>query len=582
VGVFAPTAECPHITTLASSCRPFVEDEKESGWVRSVERASTRREHAVAWSRIAADALSCKGPGSLGASKDAPLLLEEGSRCWRTGMADRAAVLIDVQDYYQAALEAMAGARRSIHFLNWAFEGHTRFQPGPDRRTDRSEGIGQFLIELANARPSLDVRILCWQSALPVAATQKFFPIVDRSLFSGTRVKFVLDGRLPLGACHHQKMIVIDDEVAFCGGADVGQDRWDTCDHLDDDPRRRTRRGRAYQNRHEVMALVEGEPARSLGALFRERWRLCTGEKLARPERAHTGGGSRVWPADVEPVFGRIRFGVSRTEPGWRGDTPVWECEALHLAGIAAARRCIYMENQYFTSELVGRALACRLREEDGPEVILISGGRSPSYFDRITMDPTRAIFIERLHAADRYGRFRIYSPVTARGREIIVHSKLTIIDDELLRIGSANMDNRSFGFDTECDLSLEAGAPDFRHSRAAIGGVRTGLLAHWLGCAPHALREAIEREGGIGPAIEALRRAHSCRLRPIVPKPRSPFSSLIAAFHIGDPMSPWDSFRPWRRRRALAGRLRAWPDESRPREAGDPRPFAPADRAAS
>src|SRR5205814_4788755 len=143
--------------------------------------------------------------------------------------------------------------------------------------------------------PTLDVRILCWQSALPVAATQKFFPIVDRSLFSGTKVKFVLDGRLPIGACHHQKMTIIDDEVAFCGGADVGQDRWDTCDHLDDDPRRRTRRGRCYQSRHEVMALVEGQPARSLGVLFRDRWRRCTGEGLERPPRARSGGHSPVW-----------------------------------------------------------------------------------------------------------------------------------------------------------------------------------------------------------------------------------------------------------------------------------------------
>ena len=136
------------------------------------------------------------------------------------------------------------------------------------------------------------------------------------------------------------------------------------------------------------------------------------------------------------------------------------EVEALHVASIRAAKRLIYMENQYFTSPLIAEALAARLREPDGPEVVLISTEHSPSYFDQATMDKTRFDFISHLHAADAHGRFRVYSPVTTLGRTIIVHAKLTIIDDTLLRIGSANINNRSMGFDSECDLVLETAAP--------------------------------------------------------------------------------------------------------------------------
>jgi phosphatidylserine/phosphatidylglycerophosphate/cardiolipin synthase-like enzyme len=205
------------------------------------------------------------------------LLLEKGSRCWRVANASRAAVLVDTEAYYAAAAETMTKARRSIHLLNWAFEPDTRMRPTPG---GRDESIAHLLKRLAEAEPNLDIRILCWQSALPVAATQKFFPIIDREVFAGSRVKFVLDGELPLGACHHQKVIVVDDAVAFCGGADIGQDRWDTSRHLDDDPRRkraRDRRGRYYTSRHEVMAVVDGPAAAAVGDLFRRRWRRCTG-----------------------------------------------------------------------------------------------------------------------------------------------------------------------------------------------------------------------------------------------------------------------------------------------------------------
>lgn len=484
------------------------------------------------------------------------MLLEKGSSCWRVATADRVAVLVDTQAYYEAAVEAMTRARRSIHFLNWAFEPDTRMRPKAGVGRGGPEGIAHFLKDLAEAEPDLDIRILCWQSALPVAATQKFFPIVDRGVFAGGRVKFVLDGALPQGACHHQKIIVIDDAVAFCGGADIGQDRWDTTRHLDDDPRREraSHPGKYYTNRHEVMALVDGAAAAALGELFRRRWRRCTGETLEPTPPAPPA----AWPPSIEPLFENARAGLSRTEPAWRGAAEVRECEALHLAGIAAAKSCIYMENQYYTSEVMARALAARLAEPDGPDVVLVSTTRSPSYFDQNTMDPTRARFIERLRAADRFGRFQMYSPVTALGRDIIVHAKIAIIDDVLVRVGSANMNNRSFGFDTECDLSIEADGPMAGDQRAAIARLRTDILGHWLGCPGAVIDDAITTEGGVFRAIESLRQAGHQRLRPILPKPLAPPAALIAAWHIGDPMGPADSFRPWKRRRAIEREWRA------------------------
>jgi phosphatidylserine/phosphatidylglycerophosphate/cardiolipin synthase-like enzyme len=483
------------------------------------------------------------------------MLLAPGETCWHEEKAARAALLIDMEAYFDAAMDAMSRAKHCVHLLNWAFEASTHFHPQPGGGGKESDRIGNFLIALAK-NPHIDVRVLCWKSAMPVAATQHFFPFVDRRVFAGTRVKFVLDGKLPIGACHHQKMIVIDDALAFCGGGDIGPDRWDTPKHLDDDPRReKTRRdNKCFDSRHEVMGLVDGAAAVALGALFRDRWLRATGETLTPcpPVR------SPKWPGKIKPTFKDIDVGLSRTAAAWRTYPEVKENVALHVAAIRAAKSCIYMESQYFTSPLIARELAKRLAEANGPEVILVSTEHSPSYFDQMTMDRTRLTFIQTLRRADHHGRFRAYSPVTTLGLTIIVHAKLTIIDDVLLRIGSANINNRSLGFDTECDLSLEASGPGSAANRAEIIRLRNKLLAHWLGCVEAPMEQAIQRTGGVGPALEELRNAGYCRLRPIELKPLAPLAAFIAAYHLGDPVGPDDSWRPWKRRKAVAAEARA------------------------
>lgn len=479
---------------------------------------------------------------------------------WKTESSTRAALLIDMADYFDAAMDAMRTAKHCVYLLNWAFEANTLFHPQPGGGGADSDRIGNFLVELAE-KPGLAVRVLCWDSAMPVAATQHFFPFMDRRAFAGSKVRFVLDGKLPAGACHHQKMIVIDDALAFAGGGDIGPDRWDTPEHLDDNPRReKTRRdNRCFDSRHEVMGLVDGRAAAALGELFRERWLRATGETLAPCPAVR----KPRWPGKVAPAFTDIRAGVSRTAAAWRSYPQVRECEALHVASVRAAKSCIYMENQYFTSPLIARELAHRLAAPDGPEVILISTERSPSYFDQMTMDRTRLAFIQTLRSADRHGRFQVYSPVTTLGLTIIVHAKLTIIDDTLLRIGSANINNRSLGFDTECDLSLEAVGPDSGANRAQITRLRNELLAHWLGCSQSTVDDTITALGGVGAALEALRNGGHCRLRPIKPAPLAPLAAFVAAFHLGDPVGPKDSWRPWKRKRAVAAEAARAPSAS-------------------
>ncbi len=304
--------------------------------------------------------------------------------------------------------------------------------------------------------------------------------------------------------------------------------------------------GEHHPPRHEVMALVDGEAARALGDLARSRWLRATGNGVPAPTPAEDHD---PWPTWLKPDIQDASVAIARTHPAWRGQPEIAEIEALHLESIRRARRSIYLEHQYFTSPVIGEALAVRLEERDGPEVVLVSTQHSPSYFDQMTMDRTRADLLRRLWAADRYGRFRAYFPQTTAGRPIIVHSKVTIIDERLVRIGSANLNNRSSGFDTECDIAIEAqdGAV-----AAAISRFRANLIGHFTGAATeHA--ETLVRERGLAGGLDQLVRHSGGRLAPLGLVPMGPLASLIAAYHLGDPTDASDSWRPLRRRRKLA-----------------------------
>jgi phosphatidylserine/phosphatidylglycerophosphate/cardiolipin synthase-like enzyme len=471
--------------------------------------------------------------------------LRIGETCWRAAPGGRVKLFIDCQDYFLAVRDALLRARRSVALLGWSFDPRSRLAPG--REDDMT--IGQALIDLVSADRDLDVRLLVWRSALPISATQAFFPHRAKSWFAGAGVRFELDADVPLGACHHQKILVIDDALAFVGGADFASDRWDTSAHLDKDPRRRTPSGFACPPRHEVMAMADGPIAAQFGLLFRERWRRAVGEIGEPPDDA---AKDDLWPADTPPDLETAPLAISRTSPAWRERPGVTEIADLTLEAIGRAQRLIYLENQYFTWPLAVEALAARLAEPEGPHVVLIGPERSPSYFDRITMDRARSNALWRLKSSDVFGRFHAFAPHTRGGRPIISHSKVMIVDDRLLRVSSANLNNRSQGFDTECELAIEA---DRAEDKAAVGLLRDRLAGHWLGRSAEEVAEMRRLAGSLPQALWTLDTER--RLRPLQSRRLGMVGEFIADFHIGDPIDVAESWRPIRRRRRLLADVR-------------------------
>ena len=359
-----------------------------------------------------------------------------------------------------AVKQALMNARQSIWMLAWVFDPLTRFAPDKVERSGDPENpdrLGLLLARLAALNPALDVRVLAWDMPLFMSAGQDFPSLRAKAYFKGSAVKFRLDKSLPSSACHHQKLLVIDGRLAFISGGDLGADRWDTCDHTDNDPHRRLPNGKRYPARHDVAMMLEGPVASDCVDLFQGRWENSGGETLYPP--VPDLAQPSPWPEQFLPDFINVDVGLARTQPRWKGMPEVTEGLKLHLESIAAARHSIYLENQYLASPIIAEALEKRLLEPDGPEIVTVGPAASPSFFDRMTMDSARTAAINRLEKADVHQRFRSYCARTRHDEPIIVHSKVSIFDDRLLRVGSANMNNRSNGLDTECDAAIEAAA---------------------------------------------------------------------------------------------------------------------------
>ena len=466
----------------------------------------------------------------------APSLLRPGYNCWAVSRADRVAVLVDAADYYKAFYEAALRARHSITILAWDFNSQTRLHFEPVEPNGPPALLGDFLNYLVHRRHSLHVHVLNWDYPMVFGADREFPPLYGFGWTPARRVHLRYDDTHPFAGCQHQKIVVIDDSVAFIGGIDLTVRRWDTGEHLPRDPRR-VAYGKPYPPFHDLMVMLDGEAARSLATLSRERWHAATGQKL-RPLAGHGAADDDPWPASFAPHLHSVEVGIARTAPA-RGELPaIKEVEKLYLDMIAAAEKSLYIENQYFTAPRIAAALEKRLAEPDGPEIILVLRLLSHGWLEEHTMHVLRTRLIERLRKADRHGRFHVYYPHVpelAEGCCLDVHSKLMIVDERVLRIGSSNLCNRSLGLDTEADVAIEArGRPQVAN---VIRRFREHLVAEHLGVPPEKVRVEIERSGGLYGAIKAL--AHDGRsLRELATLPEWP-EAIVNVAAVADPDEP-------------------------------------------
>jgi phosphatidylserine/phosphatidylglycerophosphate/cardiolipin synthase-like enzyme len=428
-------------------------------------------------------------------------ILKEGANCWRVAQARRAAVLIDAADYYAQLEKVLRRAQKSILIVGWDFDAGIRLLP----EDPASPTLGDFLRSLVEQKPELEIRVLVWSVAVLHAPGAPLPLLLGAPWEKHPRIHVRLDREHPLYGAHHQKIVAIDDTVAFVGGMDLTIRRWDTADHQAEHALRQGPDGVPYPPVHDVQMVVEGEAALVIADVARERWRRAIREDIPPV----TAAGD-LWPQDLAPDFTDTPVAVSRTFASWRGLPEITEGMTLALDALRAARRSIYMEAQYFTAPAVGALLAESLARPDGPEIVAILRRRFTGRMERFVMGGNQDRLVQRLRCADRYGRFGAFYPVVPQADgdlPITMHSKIIIVDDDFLRVGSSNMANRSTALDTELDLAIETDDDD---RRRVIAGLRDKLIAEHVDCTPQEIRAAVTAEGSILRAIDKL----SCKRR--------------------------------------------------------------------
>jgi len=463
--------------------------------------------------------------------------------------ASRLGFVVDGAAYFQAFREAVAQAQRSVFILAWDIDSRIRL-PRDGEDDGLPESLADFLHAVVARRPGVHIHVLSWDFAMIFAFERQWFPMYRLHWRTHRHLHFHLDGAHPFGASHHQKVVVVDDRVAFVGGLDLTKCRWDTPEHRPGDPRRTDPDGRHYAPFHDVQMVVAGEAAAALGELARQRWRRATGHMIPPPE---TSPVVLPWPSSIAPAMSDVQVGIARTEPECDGRPEVREVERLYTDAVKAARHTIYIETQYLTCNAVAAVLRERLRERHGPEVLLILPCNSEGKLEQYTMDILRQRVLASLRSADRHGRLGVYYP-DVRGLAdgcINVHSKVMIVDDMLVRVGTANLSNRSMGVDTECDLVIETSGGA---AAMAVTGFRDRLLAEHLGVTPAAVAETLAREGSLLATVERLR--GGARTLEAVETLPPVSDSFLPDAELVDPSRPLDQdqFADWVRQRNRPG----------------------------
>ena len=338
-------------------------------------------------------------------------------------------VLIDGAEALPAMVDAIENARSHVHVTGW----HVT----PDFALTRDEApriLRQLLAEVATRIP---VRVLIWAGApLPVLRPWRGdVRGIREQLVTGTRTQCALDARERPMHCHHEKTIVVDDQVAFVGGIDLTRfngDRWDT-------PRHPARGGVGW---HDVAARISGPAVQDVAQNFAMRWEATTGEKL---------------PAASAPsVTGDVELQLVRTVPdGMYRQLPRGEFRILesYLRGLRAAQRFVYLENQFLWSPEILAVLREKLARPPTPDfrLVLVLPARPDN-----GADDTRGQLGTLVQADGDGGRLlacTLYAIGGEKDWPVYVHAKVGIVDDAWMTIGSANLNEHSLFNDTEMNL---------------------------------------------------------------------------------------------------------------------------------
>jgi phosphatidylserine/phosphatidylglycerophosphate/cardiolipin synthase-like enzyme len=473
-------------------------------------------------------------------------IITPGRNVWRLAPVTRAGVLVDACDYYRAFYRAMSAARRYVLLSGWQFDSDVRLLRGEDARgAPWPVEFLPFLSALCRERPELRVYVLAWDYSVIYTLEREWMQRLKFDFGASDRIEYVLDGKHPVGACHHQKLVAVDGRLAFVGGADICDGRWDDRQHEQLNAERVNRYGEPYKPYHEVVAFITGDRAvASLEEDFKLRWRRARGVELRLP------APDRVAGSDEEQIefegalpLEATTTAIARTYATYEvaGSEAISEIRALYMDAIREAKAFVYIETQYITSRALHEALVARFCDESQPplQVIIVVPRGGDTFKEELALGAAEEQLlasIERV-AWDRGHLLRVLYSGPSDGSEsslpTFIHSKVLVVDDRFLSIGSANCTNRSFGLDSELNLVWETDERRGPLGRS-IARLRASLLSEHAGIAHD---ERLMETDGLVQRLDALVEAGTrLRLRPTSSSESEPSSLLKLAFDSESP----------------------------------------------
>lgn len=456
-------------------------------------------------------------------------IVQEARNAWCEAPVSSCGLLVDGDDYYRAFYEAGQRAERYLALAGWQFDSDACLLRGTEaKRAQLPVTLLAYLDALCARRPELRIYMLAWDFHPVFALEREWIQDLVFQWKTSDRLQFRFDAAHADRGSHHQKFVIVDGQLCFLGGLDLCDHRWDDRKHAMPNPLRISR-GAPHKPFHDVQAYLTGDAVGRLVQLFESRWAKAGGEPLdlgavAVPARTHPP------PTGAVPLAAQ-RVAFSRTDPyGAPDGTPdCHEIGKLHVDAITAAERLIYAETQYFSSRHIGAALCQRLRAGGAPlDVVLVLNMEAETLKEELAIGLAQAKVIGELRQAAHGTQHRLgiyYTlPSSEDGgepdRATYIHSKLMIVDDRFLTMGSANLTNRSVGLDTELNLSVETDQPQGPLGQS-IRGARYDLIHEHLGL------DRFDESASLVAALDQLAHARSGRLR-LHPSPTERERSLL------------------------------------------------------
>jgi phosphatidylserine/phosphatidylglycerophosphate/cardiolipin synthase-like enzyme len=433
---------------------------------------------------------------------------------WTEGNTGR--VLVDGHDYFARLREVLCACTPGdwISFTDW--------QGDPDELLDGpGTEVGVILTRLA--QQGVNVRGLLWRSHPEAMNFGEGKNLAFSRAVNQAGGQVLLDHRVRRGGSHHQKLVVVQHsdpaaDVAFVGGIDLCHGRGDDRSHLGD-AQVVELDDEHYGERppwHDLQLEVSGPVVDDLAWSFAERWRDSNPLDTRNPLRAvlhrvanHPDAPGALPPSRRAPPDGPLAAQVLRTYPARRRAYPFApkgerSIARAYLKALARARRLVYLEDQYLWSLAATDALRDALARNSDLQIAIVIP-RYPDPDGAVAGEASRIgreRVIDALHAVG-HERVAVYDLENREGTPVYVHSKICIVDDVWMAVGSDNLNRRSWTHDSELSVAVIDGRRDGRFptdpaglgdgARVLARETRVRLAAEHLGRSADSIEDLVD-----------------------------------------------------------------------------------------